>query len=114
MTVRLSHVLLKVADLERMARFFAEVVGLTLRERSETRNGAPLVLFEGGIGLTPLGPGEVRRGIDHLAFGVADIADAEARVRSAGLVLVRRAHTERYGTSIYILDPEGVMIEMHG
>ncbi|MDR7522727.1 MAG: VOC family protein [Armatimonadota bacterium] len=111
----LSHLLLQVRDLVAAERFFVGVLGFTVRERSTLRDGRPLVALTEGVGLTLL-PAAVSPGVpavDHVAFRVADLAAVRARLEAAGLPYEGPVATPRYGTSIYVRDPDGTRIELH-
>ncbi|MDQ7828062.1 MAG: VOC family protein [Armatimonadota bacterium] len=111
----LSHVLLQVGDLAAAERFFVDVLGFTVRDRGTLRDGRPLVVLQQGLGLTarpagiPAGPGLV----DHIAFRVRDLDALRARLLRAGLPSEGPVTTAAYGTSIYVVDPDGTRIELH-
>jgi catechol 2,3-dioxygenase-like lactoylglutathione lyase family enzyme len=111
----LTHLLLQVRDLAAAERFFVGLLGFTVRERGTLRDGRPLVALTEGLGLTPL-PADRPPGspaVDHIAFRVADLAAVRARLEAAGLAYQGPVTTPRYGTSIYVRDPDGTRIELH-
>ncbi|MDR7534292.1 MAG: VOC family protein [Armatimonadota bacterium] len=111
----LSHLLLQVRDLAAAERFFVSLLGFTVRERGRLRDGRPLVALAEGLGLTLLPAGR-EAGVpvvDHVAFRVADLIAVRARLEAAGLTYEGPVTTPRYGTSIYVRDPDGIRIELH-
>lgn len=105
---RIAHAALRVTDLERSERFYCDLLGLGVRERGTFRDGSPLLATTGGLGL--IGAGEPAT--DHLAFEVSDLAGLEARLRDAGVEIVRGPTESGYGTSLYVRDPDGVEVEL--
>ncbi|MDR7482439.1 MAG: VOC family protein [Armatimonadota bacterium] len=111
----LTHLLLQVRDLAAAEEFFVSLLGFTVRERATLRDGRPLVALAEGLGLTvlPAGRGPGVPAVDHVAFRVADLAAVRARLEAAGLPYEGPVITPRYGTSIYVRDPDGTRIELH-
>ncbi len=120
--VRVGHVHLRVADLERAIAFYSGVLGFDLTQRFAS--GAAF-LSTGGyhhdIGLnvwesaggTPPPPGHT--GLFHVAFlypSRAALADAVRRVRDAGIPLDGAAD---HGVSeaVYLRDPDGNGVELY-
>ena len=120
--VRIGHVHLKVADLERALKFYRDVLGFELTQRFD-RQAA--FLSAGGyhhhIGLNiwesaggpPPAPGTT--GLYHLAILYptrALLADALRRVLAAGIELVG---TSDHGVSeaLYLRDPDGNGVELY-
>ncbi|HEY2712823.1 MAG TPA: VOC family protein [Chthoniobacterales bacterium] len=120
--VRVGHVHLKVADLDRALRFYRDLLGFELTQRYGNQAA---FLSAGGyhhhIGLntwessggTPPPPGST--GLYHLAIVYptrAELADALRRVLRAGISL---AGASDHGVSeaIYLRDPDGNGVELY-
>jgi len=120
--VRIGHVHLKVADLERALNFYRDVLGFELQQRFGSQDA---FISAGGyhhhIGLNtweskggrPPGPGTT--GLYHLAILYptrASLADAVRRVLEAGVELDGAAD---HGVSeaIYLRDPDGNGVELY-
>ena len=127
----LGEIALRVNDLDRMEKFYREVVGLEVFKRFPTAvffhiadgfKGHPqaLVLFdrkENSTGTqihesTPNGVSQERSTFDHLAFDI-DLKDYESelkRLKQLGLSV--KTKTYEWGwRSLYINDPEGNSVE---
>ena len=109
---RLSHLALRVADLEQAVRFYVDVVGLTLLAGPKPGE-PPLVVLKEGIGLKPATGKVGGTAIDHVAFKVRDLALVMARLAAAGVPLADGPRPSPYGNSIYFLDPDGNKVECH-
>ncbi|MEO6393919.1 MAG: VOC family protein [Pyrinomonadaceae bacterium] len=125
----IDHLVLRVASLETMLRFYCDVLGCTVeREQEEIgltqlRAGSSLidlVTVDGPIGSAGgPAPGAGGRNMDHFCVRVEPF-DADA-IRAclaqhgieAGPVESRNG-AEGVGPSIYIHDPEGNMVELKG
>lgn len=115
----IDHVVLRVRDIERMRRFYCDVLGaehVAYRPRlgmSHLRVGGAL------IDLVAADPGEGRN-MDHLCLRLADPFDQDAVVahlkqRGAEVGEIRtRYGAEGNGVSIYLTDPEGNTVELKG
>ena len=120
--VRIGHVHLKVADLERALKFYCGVLGFELRQRF----GAQAAFVSAGgyhhhIGLntwesrggSPPAPGTT--GLYHAAIlypNRAELADALRRLLAAGIELDGAAD---HGVSeaLYLRDPDGNGVELY-
>jgi catechol 2,3-dioxygenase len=120
--VRIGHVHLKVADLERAIAFYRDVLGFELTQRYG-RQAA--FLSAGGyhhhIGLNTwesLGgspPPQGATGLYHLAIlypNRAQLADAVRRVLTAG-VAIEGASDHGVSEAVYLRDPDGNGIELY-
>jgi len=120
--VRIGHVHLKVADLERALGFYRDVLGLTVTQRLGNRAA---FLAAGGyhhhLGLNtwesagggPPAPGTT--GLYHVAFLYptrAELADAIRRLVEAGIPIEGGAD---HGVSeaVYLRDPDGNGVELY-
>jgi len=120
--VRIGHVHLKVADLERALKFYRDVLGFEVTQRMGSRAA---FLSAGGyhhhIGLntwesaggSPPPPGTT--GLYHVAILYptrAALADALLRVLAAGIEL-EGASDHGVSEAIYLRDPDGNGIELY-
>lgn len=108
---RVSHLALKVSDLERSVKFYTEVAGFRIHSRG-TIGDAPLVVLREGIGLTT-GPAAASSPVDHIAFRVGDLARLVESLKAAGARIVDGPRPSPYGNSVYFLDPDGNKLEGH-
>ena len=125
----IDHVVLRVADIERMRRFYCQVLGAThVAYRPEfgmshLRVGAAmidLVEVSGKVGKAGgAAPGKEGRNMDHLCLRVEpfDQAAIVAHLEKHGVPIgpIRsRYGAEGNGISIYLTDPEGNTVELKG
>ena len=126
--VAIDHVVLRVADLDRMMRFYVDVLGARI-EKEQTEIGLyqlrvgtsllDLIPVESELGaMGGTAPGKLGHNVDHIAFrvlpwdGKAILADLhkhgiEGEIKS-------RYGSEGNGPSIYLTDPEGNGLELKG
>jgi catechol 2,3-dioxygenase-like lactoylglutathione lyase family enzyme len=123
---RVLETALYVDDLERAARFYADVLGLHPlfaddRLRAFAVGGVSvLLLFRRGASLAttrmPGGtiPPHDGSGPLHVAFGIAsaELAAWEARLRARHIAIEGRSDWPRGGHSIYFRDPDGHLLEL--
>jgi catechol 2,3-dioxygenase len=120
--VRIGHVHLKVADLDRAIRFYGDVLGFELTQR---HGSSAAFLSAGGyhhhIGLNTwesegASPPPARStGLYHLAIAYptrAELADALRRVLRAGIPL-EGASDHGVSEAIYLRDPDGNGVELY-
>jgi len=120
--VRVGHVHLKVADLQRALDFYCGVLGFRLMQRYSTQAafvsaggyhhhiGLNTWTSEGG---TP--PPRGHTGLFHVAIlypGRAALADAVRRLRDAG-VPVDGASDHGVSEAVYLRDPDGNGLELY-
>jgi catechol 2,3-dioxygenase-like lactoylglutathione lyase family enzyme len=125
----IDHLVLRVADLARMERFYCEVLGCSVERRLDTvglvqlragRSMLDLVPVDGPLGRAGgAAPGREGRNLDHFCFRVEPFDEAAIRAQlqrfgvEAGPVQPRYG-AEGEGPSIYITDPEGNVVELKG
>jgi catechol 2,3-dioxygenase len=120
--VRIGHVHLKVADLERSLAFYRDVLGFKLTQRSGSQaaflsaggyhHHIGLNTWESAGGSPPL-PGMT--GLYHVAILYptrALLADALRRVRAAGIEL-DGASDHGVSEALYLRDPDGNGVELY-
>ena len=125
----IDHVVVRVRDMERMRRFYGEVLGC-LPAREDLQLG--LVQLRAGRSLidlvdvnSPLGhkggaaPGAQAHNMDHVCFRVEPWDAAAIFAILQGLQVAagpveRRHGAEGFGPSIYVQDPEGNTVELKG
>lgn len=125
----IDHLVLRVRDVQRMTRFYGEVLGCPVHRIDEKIRLVQLRAGRGLIDLVPLdselgrrggaGPGAEGRNLDHFCLRVEDW-DAEAilaHLRAHGVEpgpVALRFGAEGQGPSIYLEDPEGNTVELKG
>ncbi len=127
--VGMDHVVLTVADVERSLRFYVDELGLEPERVEEWRRAEapfPSVRIDEGtiidlFAASPTGPDAAtssapRLGnLDHLCLVVAP-TDLDAIARSGRFEVVdgpaRRWGARGDGTSLYVLDPDGNVVEL--
>jgi catechol 2,3-dioxygenase-like lactoylglutathione lyase family enzyme len=125
----IDHLVLRIVDLDRMLRFYCDVLGCTLERRLDSiglvqlRAGRSLIDFVpvqgelGRAGGAP--PGKEGRNLDHFCFRVEPFDEKAIRSRLAAHGIEAgptesRNGAEGVGPSIYISDPEGNVVELKG
>jgi catechol-2,3-dioxygenase len=124
-TLELDHVVLRVADQERMLGFYTEVLGCEVAHRQDhiglvhLRAGGALidlVWIEGRIGRgVPVD--HEKPNLDHICLRVAPWDEAAIRAHLAAHGIAAEPAATRYGhggsaPSIYLRDPEGNGVEL--
>jgi len=116
----IDHVVIRCRDQPRALDFYTRVLGLGEERRLEAIGLIQLRAGAGMIDLVPADPAPSHEGrnVDHVCLGV-DTADMAALVRylRAEGVEVLGDPAERYGArgmglSVYVLDPDGNVIEL--
>jgi len=121
MTVRLTHVVLKVRDLEKAKQFYCDVLGMTLA-RYDPARGMFLRFndYHHDIAIFKTGPDadlpkENQVGLVHVALVVDSLETVKAwyaRCKSLGVPIVGTAD-HAVTNSMYIEDPEGNVLEIY-
>jgi glyoxylase I family protein len=121
----LDHLVLRVADLDRAIRFYEDVLGCHVERRLDEPK---LVQLRAGTSMIDLVPGGAAsrseepaagRNLDHFAVRIStfDFPALAAHLRRHGVAVgeVRRRYgAEGYGSSLYITDPDGNVVELKG
>ncbi len=108
----IRHVLLETTDLGAAERFYVDLLGFTVKNRTPFRDGRRFIGTEEGLGLTEGGTGRGGQ-VDHFAFEVAGVAEWEQRVAKAGYRIVRPLGPGPYGLTVYVADPDGNEVELY-
>ena len=124
----IDHVVLRVVDLDKVARFYIDVLGARWEKKQEQvglyqlRLGTSLldlVPVEGKIGrMGGAPPGPEGRNVDHICFRVLpwDGPQVLAHLAANGIEgeIVSRYGADGTGPSVYLADPEGNNLELKG
>ncbi len=114
---KIRHIAYRAADVEAMANFFVNALGMTITQR---RKNHAIDLSDGAINITLLpklqaGPnGEpAHQGIDHIGFTVEDDGEAFRRLEAAG---AQKIATIDLGGSAYFeakfQGPEDIVVDI--
>ena len=116
----IDHLVLRCRDQARMVDFYTRLLGLKEERRLERIGLIQLRAGASMLDLVPMAEARVEsaRNVDHFCFGI-DAADlnAVARYLRGHSVEIMGEPAERYGargmgTSIYVRDPEGNVVEL--
>ena len=124
----IDHVVLRVTDLDRMARFYIDVLGARWEKKQEAIGLYQLRVGTALIDLVPIdgklgavggaAPGQEGRNVDHVCYRVLPWNGEAVLAHLAGHgisgEIVSRYGAEGEGPSIYLSDPEGNNIELKG
>lgn len=130
LTIReIDHLVLRVRDVDRMIRFYGEVLGCSVHRIDEKIGLVQLRAGRGLIDLVPLdseigraggaGPAREGRNMDHFCLRVEnwDAGAITAHLRAHGIEpgpVAQRFGAEGQGPSLYLSDPEGNTVELKG
>lgn len=127
--MHIDHLVLRVRDLDRMLRFYVDVLGCTLEKTQEDiglyqlRAGGSLIDLvpsDSELGRTGgAAPGRDGRNLDHLCLRVEPFEAEELTeyLRRHGAdpgPVESRYGADGQGPSIYVDDPEGNVVELKG
>ena len=109
--VRIGHVHLKVAELERSLAFYRDVLGIPLEgddhwAEAAFAGGTRFALHEAHDGIGDLSSGTV-----NVSLEVEDVDLAAARLREHG-VEIGETMREEWGTAADVVDPDGYTITL--
>lgn len=124
----IDHVVLRVVDLERMARFYIDVLGARWEKKQAHVGLYQLRVGTALIDLVPVdekigarggaAPGREGRNVDHVCYRVlpwnGEAILAELKAHGIEGEIVSRYGAEGEGPSIYLTDPEGNELELKG
>ena len=121
----LDHVVLRVASLDRAIAFYREVLGCPVERELETPRLVQMRAGTSMIDLVPCGPDDKPgmstngRNMEQFAVRVAamDFPALSAHLAKFGIdagEVKRRYGAEGYGSSVYIIDPDGNTVELKG
>ena len=114
----IDHVVFRVTDLERVAKFYMDVLGAQLEQFQEH---VPLYQLRVGtslIDLVPVAEKPAGHNVDHVCFRVSPWNEKHilAHLFTHGIVaeVGNRYGADGEGPSIYLEDPEGNRLELKG
>ncbi len=125
----IDHLVLRVADLDRMLRFYCEALGCTVERHQEAiglvqlragRSLIDLVPVAGALGSAGgVAPGKEGRNLEHFCLRIEPFDEAAIRGRLAAHGIAVGPVESRYGAegtgpSVYVSDPEGNVVELKG
>lgn len=125
----IDHLVLRVLDLERMVRFYCDVLGCSVERRQDDlgliqlragRSLVDLVPVDGKLGRAGgAAPGREGRNLDHFCFRVEPFDEVAIRQQLQahgvdGGPVEWRYGAEGRGPSLYLTDPEGNVVELKG
>lgn len=126
---RIDHVVLRVCDLAASLRFYQDVLGCKVERASDALGLYQLRAGESLIDLLPIdgplgrrggaAPGAEGRNVDHFALTLARFDEAALRAHLAAHGVAPGDVAPRYGAegmgpSMYIVDPDGNVVELKG
>jgi glyoxylase I family protein len=125
----IDHLVLRVVNLDKMLRFYCDILGCTVERRQDQMGLVQLRAGRSLVDLVPLdgplgraggaAPGKEGRNLDHFCFRIEPFDELSLRQHlaskgiEAGPVALRYG-AEGEGLSMYIADPEGNVVELKG
>jgi glyoxylase I family protein len=125
----IDHLVLRVVNLDKMLRFYCDMLGCSVERRQDQmglvqlragRSLVDLVPVDGELGRAGgAAPGEEGRNLDHFCFRIDPFDESIIRLHleshgiEVGAVALRYG-AEGEGQSMYIMDPEGNVVELKG
>lgn len=109
-----AHAMVQVNDLDAAEDFYVGTLGFTVRKRSETQDGRPLIVTDQGLGIAPGRPDVAENVVEHMAFRVRHVRKIEAKLREVGATIDSGPMETEYGLSLYVRDPDGNKVELIG
>ena len=125
----IDHLVLRVVDLDRMLRFYCDVLGCSIERRQDAigliqlragRSIVDLVPVDGKLGAAGgAAPGREGRNLDHFCFRIDPFDEPALRAHLVAHGIEVGPVESRYGAegegpSIYVADPEGNVVELKG
>ena len=124
----IDHVVFRVTDLDRVARFYIDVLGARWEKKQEAIGLYQLRLGSSLLDLVPVdgklgrmggaAPAMEGRNVDHVCFRVLpwDGEAVLAHLKANGIEseIVSRYGADGDGPSVYLSDPEGNNLELKG
>ena len=111
MNIKISHLCLKVANVDRSEQFYAGVLGMTVVSR-DVMNGKPLVVMGEGLGLAEARESDYVSH-DHIGLRVDSVEKVIIALKEAEIPIVSGPKESPYGMSVYFYDPDGNRLECH-
>jgi catechol 2,3-dioxygenase-like lactoylglutathione lyase family enzyme len=110
---KIRHIAYRAADVETMANFFVDALGMTITQR---RTNRAIDLSDGEINITVLpvrGTENENQGIDHIGFSVENDEAAGRRLEGAG---AKKIATIELGSPAHYeakyKGPEGIVVDI--
>lgn len=112
----LDHVTIRVSDLARSRRFYAQALGLSDGARPPF-DFPGAWLYAAGVARVHLVAGRPIAGpetgaFDHIAFQARDLPDTLARLARLGIAVTQRQVPGRGLHQVFLHDPDGIRIEL--
>jgi catechol 2,3-dioxygenase-like lactoylglutathione lyase family enzyme len=119
----MNHLTIRPGDLDRTARFYADVLGLRIGDRPPFgfpgvwlwNDEAPIVHLIGdrpGEAPNEQRPAENTGRLDHVAFACADLPAMRDTLTARGIAFQERVVPRLNQTQLFLSDPDGVPLEL--
>jgi catechol 2,3-dioxygenase-like lactoylglutathione lyase family enzyme len=112
---KIRHIAYRARDVEAMAQFFVEGLGLEIVER---RRGGAIDLSDGSLNITILPPGtpaaegEASHGIAHIGFMVEDEEGTRRMLEAAGASELNGVRVDDAHYEVKFQGPEGIVVDL--